>query len=876
MKRLLFFFFLIISVTQLKAAVFTVTSSANAGAGSLRDAITQANSNGTAILDYINFNLPGTSITDVSIALESELPILTSNLIIDGTTQPFSAFANPNIKISLVRIVADYFSGLRLDHASHIEIYGISFSNFKADPLGPIEEKKGGIYLYDSSDVIIGAPNKPNCFGGNYAGILAPFAIPRVDVQQIKISSNIFGLGENGFNSVPNETGIDVSFMKNSVVGGDTPEEGNLIANNTKNGIALGGADGAIKIANNIVGLDKNLSLKTSPLANGIYVNGATSIPNIFKNTIAGQAKGIFVDYVNGGFTIANNRIGTGILGTENYSNGIGIHVNFSLAGIIGGINSADQNTIAFNKTAILIEISYPISILKNSIYCNDVAVTFKNLPAGKVITPSRITAISASNVNGTYLPNSKIELFYVDDCSDCEGKTWIATIPTDNSGQWAYNGILTGKITTTGTNPDGATSSFSKPYIDDSAVQIFGTYCGLSTASIKNLKVYDSSIFRWYNANGDLVGTLKDLENVTAGTYYLKAGQLGACDVKSASYTIDATNNGIDDTKKIITDELCGASNGSIKQIGVINDLQKRWYNSTGNLIATTNDLENVPAGKYYFKAGSGECEIASITYTIKSTIKNFKVKDFEINFASCGNKNGSIIIKNYQTDVPIQFTWLNQNNEVVGTDEDLINVFPGTYSLNVSDGGNCSGIAGVFKVEAISLPIIDLTILQSFISCDGKSVSILGIDINGASQPFKYRWIDENNNTVSNDLLFNGLKIGKYELVVIDKFGCEINSEFIDFTQLENKPLQVPNSITPNGDGINDSWNINGSNNYPNAEFSIYTRSGNRIFYSKGYSKEFDGNYKGKPLPTGVYYYVIDLKTDCGKLSGSLTILK
>lgn len=876
MKRFLFLFFLITIAGKLKAAVFTVISNANAGAGTLREAITLANVNGTASLDYINFNLPGSSITDVSIALESELPILTSNLIIDGTTQPFSALSSSNIKISLVRVSSDYFNGLRLDNAQNIEIYGISFSNFKADPLGPIDEKKGGIYLRNCADIIIGAPNKPNCFGGNYAGILSPFIIPRLDVERIKISSNFFGLGENGINSIPNETGIDISFMKNSVVGGNTPDEGNLIANNTRNGIALGGADGAIKIANNIVGLDKNLSLKTSPSANGIYINGATSIPNIFKNTIAGQAKGILVDYVNGGFTIANNRIGTGILGTEKYSNGIGIHINFSLAGMIGGVNTADQNTIAFNKNAILIEISYPISILKNSIYCNDAPVIFKNLPAGKVITQSRISNITASSSSGTYLPNSSIELFYVDDCVDCQGKTPFATIPTDASGAWVYIGPINGKITSMGTNQDGATSTFSKPLIDDASVQKFGTYCGLATASIKGLKVYDSSIYRWYNSSGQLVGSSPDLENVVAGTYYLKAGQLGNCDVVSASYTIDATNNGIDDTKKIITDALCGAPNGSIIQIGVVNNLPRTWYNILDQVVATSDDLLNVNAGKYYFKAGAGACEVTSAIYTVGNITKVFTPKDVLITPASCGLQNGSVMIKSFQTDVPTQYNWTNERGDVVGNDKDLNNLFPGTYTLSASNGGDCANVVGSFKVLLTELPVIDFTKLQAFISCDGKSLSISGADINGTTGPFVYQWMDESANLVSANLIFEGIKTGKYYLVVKDKYGCEVRSETIDFTQLENKPLQIPNSITPNGDGINDTWKIAGSNNYPNAEFSIYTRSGSRIFYSNGYFKEFDGSYKGKPLPIGVYYYIIDLKTDCGKLNGSLTILK
>ncbi|RZK64200.1 MAG: gliding motility-associated C-terminal domain-containing protein, partial [Pedobacter sp.] len=176
---------------------------------------------------------------------------------------------------------------------------------------------------------------------------------------------------------------------------------------------------------------------------------------------------------------------------------------------------------------------------------------------------------------------------------------------------------------------------------------------------------------------------------------------------------------------------------------------------------------------------------------------------------------------------------------------------------------------------VAASEVPFIDLTKLQSYISCDGNTVNVTGIEIRGSTSPYLYQWIDAGENTVYTELNLNA-KPGKYHLKVTDRFGCEVNTDIIDFKELENETLQVPNSITPNGDGINDTWRLPGAENYPNAEFCIFNRNGGRVFYSKGYPREFDGTYNGKPLSIGVYYYVIDLKNDCGKLTGSLTILK
>jgi gliding motility-associated-like protein len=873
MKRIVLFLVLSICIESAAAVIFTVTNNLNDGAGSLRDAIEKANANGTTDVDYIYFNLPGSTLVDVTIPLESELPILTSNIIIDATTQSFSALGNPNIKISLVKAVSQYFSGLRMDNGNKIEVYGMLFSGFQSDALGAIEDKKGGIYLYNSKDIRIGSPGKPNCFVGCYAGILSPFRIPKLFIENVKISSNIFGLAENGLTVSPNETGIDISFMTNGIIGGATPAEGNLITGNTRTGIALGGAEGINKIVNNIIGLDKNSNPKPTLSAKGIYVNGGTSAPIISDNIVGVQSIAIHVDYVNDGFVIARNRIGTGKIGTENFSNTLGIHINFSnTKGMIGGADVNDQNFIANNKTAVLIENSYPISIFKNSIYCNNSgAITFKN----QTLNPAKIDVITSTEVSGRYSPNSIVELFYTDECSDCQGKTWFATINTDATGAWKYNGPVNAKLTSLGTDANGATSNFSKPLVDDASKQILDPFCGQPTGSIKNIQVYSASVFQWFNSSGQIVGDKKDLENVQAGTYYLKAGQMGACDVTSATYTLGSLGNGIDDKNKKIIDEDCGASNGSIRNIGVANNLTKTWYNQQGIVLGNGKDLENIAAGSYYFKAGSGACEITSPIYEVKNVNKNFNVGAIITVPASCGNSNGSIIVQNYQGEIPTVFTWTDRGGNVISRSKNLSGVGPGEYTLIASDGLNCENVAGIFTVAASEVPFIDLTKLQSYISCDGNTVNVTGIEISGSTSPYLYQWIDAGENTVYTERNLNA-KPGKYYLKVTDRFGCEVNTDIIDFRVLENETLQVPNSITPNGDGINDTWRLAGAENYPNAEFCIFNRNGGRVFYSKGYPREFDGTYNGKPLSIGVYYYVIDLKNDCGKLTGSLTILK
>ncbi|WP_285060432.1 gliding motility-associated C-terminal domain-containing protein [Pedobacter ginsengisoli] len=799
MRNLLLLFWLTFGVHEVDAAIFTVTSNGNAGPGSLREAIVLANTNGTATTDYIHFDLPGNAVLDVTIQLSEELPILTSNVVVDGTTQPFAVLGNSSVKIGLIRVVPGYFNGLRLDNANHIEIYGISFSNFKSDPLGSIDDKKAGIFLYNCANIIIGTPGKQNCFTGNYAGILSPFVVPRRYVERIKISSNIFGLAEDGISPIPNETGIDISFIKNGIIGGDTRAEGNLITANTKSGIALGGAEEAVKVANNVIGLDKTLIKNISTLAaTGVYINGATSIPVVSDNIIVSQNKALLLDYVNGGFLIAGNRIGAGLNGTESFGNNIGIHINFSLDGIIGGLNTNAQNVIAYNKTAIVIEISYPISILRNSIYCNtESSIKFTNLPQGKSVTPSTISSITSTSASGVYLPNSFIELFYDDECPDCQGKTWIATIPTSANGSWVYNGTLTGGITSTGTNADGATSSFSKPLLFDQGKTITTTFCGSSKGSIKGISISNASFYKWYTEAGQPVRDDQDLVDVEAGNYYLEGGQPGSCIVRSPIYTIP--------NKDIV-----------------------------------------------------------------------YKAKNFVIVPANCDTDNGSITIMGYESEEPEFFEWKDEKGTVVDNRPALTGMPAGKYFLSVSGHEDCSNLVGEFVVPEAAVPSIDLSGLIKNSTCDGRLVSGAGIQVKGSTGPYNYAWMNEQGGIVGNGLELKGVAPGKYFFKVTDQYSCVQTSPLIDFTDIGKKALVVPNSISPNGDGINDTWKIQGAESYAGADFSVFNRYGERVFYSRGYTQEFDGTMKGKHLPAGVYYYIIDLKGDCPNLTGSLTIIK
>src|SRR5690606_39770794 len=88
----------------------------------------------------------------------------------------------------------------------------------------------------------------------------------------------------------------------------------------------------------------------------------------------------------------------------------------------------------------------------------------------------------------------------------------------------------------------------------------------------------------------------------------------------------------------------------------------------------------------------------------------------------------------------------------------------------------------------------------------------------------------------------------------------------------------LVIPNGFTPNGDGWNETWQIDLIELFPECEVEIYNRWGEQLFRSVGYKQPWDGRYNGGPVPVGTYYYVIQLNSPefPEPYTGPLTVIR
>jgi gliding motility-associated-like protein len=175
---------------------------------------------------------------------------------------------------------------------------------------------------------------------------------------------------------------------------------------------------------------------------------------------------------------------------------------------------------------------------------------------------------------------------------------------------------------------------------------------------------------------------------------------------------------------------------------------------------------------------------------------------------------------------------------------------------------------------IEVYATTIIDVP-KTVYILTGGEKMVPASITAPNAKYNYIYKWTPATG--LSDDSIINPIaspeKDTQYTLTVSIDGYCDVSQPVL-VKVLDQ--LSPPNSFSPNGDGINDVWNVASLDSYPASEITIFNRSGQKVFYSKGYLTPFDGTYLNKPLPVGVYYYRISPNNGRKTISGALTIIR
>jgi len=132
-----------------------------------------------------------------------------------------------------------------------------------------------------------------------------------------------------------------------------------------------------------------------------------------------------------------------------------------------------------------------------------------------------------------------------------------------------------------------------------------------------------------------------------------------------------------------------------------------------------------------------------------------------------------------------------------------------------------------------------------------------------NGSIHAQTYKWYDSTGTLVSQDTNYRIANPGAghfcYALVAFDSLHCTDTAKVcITIVEHLKSSVFIPNAFSPNGDGLNDEFKINGIN-IKLESFSVFDRYGEKVFYTNDINKGWNGYYKGKLCNLGTYFYYV-----------------
>ncbi len=473
---------------SLSAATFTVTNTNDSGAGSLRQAITDANA--AVGLDTIAFNVSGAGCDGggvCTITPASQLPNVSSPVLINGYTQS-GAQPNTNAEGALNTVLKIVLSG------ATIQSTGLQFTT------GADGSTVRGLVLNG---------------GWNYA-IVFGFAGTGGSVRGCFIGTDAAG---TAVPSPHNVRGIDSEYSPNFTAGGPSPADRNLVSGNAQSDITCyHGANQLVQ--GNLVGTDVSGSAVLGSSLLGISAQSETPGSVIRDNVVGGVNEGIGVGDSNDtttGMTVLHNWVGTDVSGTINLGNQYYGILVLGRDIQLGGVGAGEGNVIAFNAGAGVLVLYSTINVFSNpirgnSIYGNGTANGANGLstlgidlgnPGGFAqggFTPndlddadigpnlnqnfpmiaSAVSAAGSTTIDGRLnsVPSTAFDLDFYSNAACVgrpqdflEGRTYLGSgvATTNGNGDAAIHVVLPvslaagERVTATATDPAGNTSEFSQ-----------------------------------------------------------------------------------------------------------------------------------------------------------------------------------------------------------------------------------------------------------------------------------------------------------------------------------------------------------------------------------------------------------------------------
>ncbi|MCB0542351.1 MAG: gliding motility-associated C-terminal domain-containing protein [Saprospiraceae bacterium] len=255
---------------------------------------------------------------------------------------------------------------------------------------------------------------------------------------------------------------------------------------------------------------------------------------------------------------------------------------------------------------------------------------------------------------------------------------------------------------------------------------------------------------YTWSNA-----ATTEDISGLAAGTYTVTVSAGGSCTATATFTVINNTTDPVIDP--VVTAAICGASNGAIDLTitGATAPYTFNWSNA-----ATTEDLANILSGNYSVTVTDANGCTADTTLNVANNSSTFSLSGTATPLTSCTADNGAV---NLTVTPAGTYTYQWSNAAVT---EDISNLPAGTYTVSVTETGNCTATASFIVANNLTYPAVTQNVSSEICGLMNGGVDIT---VTGGAMPYTYSWTG---GATTEDLA--NVSAGAYTVTVTGTNGC------------------------------------------------------------------------------------------------------
>lgn len=546
-----------------------------------------------------------------------------------------------------------------------------------------------------------------------------------------------------------------------------------------------------------------------------------------------------------------------------------------------GGCNPVNDTVKVF--------VNKPPNVLSSSVSpvvrCGNNASVSLN---GSVSGTTTSTGIWQTSGSGVFIPNNvALSTNYVPSVADISlGSVWLTLESTNNNLCYPVKDSM--QVLFTAPSYANAGADVNSCMNDPRA-----SLNGLVTGTVTNTGI-------WSGGNGTFVPAPSAL----TATYIGTPAEVAAGFV---NLTLSSTNNG-----------LCSATTDQVKVVFQAKPIANFTANTVClHKLTTFNDKSINPAGVgslnlWTWDFGDGSAPSSSLNpthlygdvgiYPVKLIVRNsygcydtvtkavgvyaLPAASFAVTRSCSGSSQligfeDKTTLPSGSTITPAGYYW-DFGGYGFSTSKDTSIIFPseGFYSIThvVTTSDGCQSTI-ITTVNVTPRPVARFVHINN--SVPGLGATVQFRDTSLYASTWYWDFSNGETSTVKNPLTtYEKNGIYNVSLTITDQFGCPSTyTADVKIASIISEIMKlIPNIVTPNDDGKNDSWRLDFIDVfYPNAEIEIFNRWGMKIFRSVGYSNAWDGSYLGDPLPVGAYFYTINLNDGVTPvIKGTVTLIK